>query len=52
MKHPDKLPKLYHDMMEIGHSKEQVVCDYIAGMTDNYAVLMFEEFFIPQSWKN
>lgn len=52
IRHPDKLPKLYHDMMEIGHSKEQVVCDYIAGMTDNYAVLMFEEFFVPQSWKN
>lgn len=27
------------------------MCDYIAGMTDNFAVKKFEEIFIPQSWK-
>ena len=33
-------------------TKERVVCDYIAGMTDSYAVKKFQEFFIPESWKN
>lgn len=36
---------------EDGESREQVVCDYIAGMTDTYAVKKFEEYFIPESWK-
>lgn len=34
-----------------GSTKEQIVCDYIAGMTDNYAVKKYQEFFIPESWK-
>lgn len=34
-----------------GDSKEQIICDYIAGMTDNYAVKKFQEIFIPESWK-
>lgn len=29
---------------------EQVVCDYIAGMTDRYAMKMFEKIYIPTSW--
>ncbi len=31
--------------------REQIVCDYIAGMTDKYAVKKYEEFFVPESWK-
>lgn len=30
--------------------KEQSVCDYIAGMTDNYAIYKFNELFIPRKW--
>ncbi|MBQ3181773.1 MAG: hypothetical protein IJB50_03350, partial [Clostridia bacterium] len=30
--------------------KEQSVCDYIAGMTDNYAIYKFNEIFIPKKW--
>ncbi len=26
------------------------VCDYVAGMTDRYALRKFEEIFVPQSW--
>ncbi|TYQ15566.1 UNVERIFIED_CONTAM: dGTPase [Acetivibrio alkalicellulosi] len=29
---------------------QRVVCDYIAGMTDRYAVKKFHEIFIPASW--
>lgn len=48
----DKLPQEYLRLMEKnGDSKEQVICDYIAGMTDNYAVKTFQEIFVPESWK-
>lgn len=30
--------------------KEQSVCDYIAGMTDNFAIHKFNEIFIPKKW--
>ena len=30
---------------------ERVVCDYIAGMSDQYSVAKFEEIFVPASWK-
>ena len=32
-------------------SVERVVCDYIAGMSDGYAIAVFEELFVPQAWK-
>ena len=40
-----------YTMMDMGEDREQVVCDYIAGMTDNYAVLKFQEAFEPVGWK-
>ena len=30
---------------------ERTVCDYIAGMTDKYAIDQFSELFIPQGWQ-
>ena len=50
--HLEALPLGYIERLEQGHTEEQVVCDYIAGMTDNYAVKKFEEIFIPEAWKN
>ena len=48
----EKIPSEYLSMQEeTGINKEQLVCDYIAGMTDTYAVKTFEEYFVPQSWK-
>jgi len=29
---------------------EQTVCDYIAGMTDNFAIHKFNEIFVPKKW--
>ena len=46
---PDKLPP---DFQEI-RAREGVcraVCDYIAGMTDHYAVEKYHQAFIPLSW--
>lgn len=46
------LPKSYLEIVERrGESKERAVCDYIAGMTDSYAIKKFQENFIPESWK-
>lgn len=53
MDHIELLPEQYLVMItEKGETKERVVCDYIAGMTDSYAVKKFQEYFIPESWKN
>ncbi len=37
-------------LIEQGEDKEQVVCDYIACMTDRYAIKMYTDYFIPSSW--
>ena len=51
MKHLDELPKKYKKIMErYGDSTERVVCDYISGMTDRYAISKFQELIIPVSW--
>lgn len=49
--HPENMPEEFVTMMDMGEDREQVVCDYIAGMTDNYAVLKFQEAFEPVGWK-
>ena len=49
--HPEKMPEQYLKQLQKGEMPEIAVCDYIAGMTDNFAVKKFEEIFIPQSWK-
>lgn len=52
MENLDEIPKEYQNMQgESGVNKEQMVCDYIAGMTDTYAVKKFEDYFVPKSWK-
>ena len=52
LRHPDKLPEEYRRMIgQQGEKKERVVCDYIAGMSDSYAICKFEELFVPQAWK-
>ncbi len=46
---PELLPKEYSGMIE-GEGIHRVVCDYIAGMTDQYAVKVFQSIYIPASW--
>lgn len=41
-----EMPDEFKDML-IRHGSERVVCDYIAGMTDRYAINKFKELFIP-----
>ncbi len=52
LEHEDHLPEEYRKLIERrGEKKERVVCDYIAGMSDSYAIYQFEELFVPKSWK-
>ncbi len=48
---PEQMPEEYGRMLNEGESIDRVVCDYIAGMTDNYAISLFQELFVPKSWK-
>ncbi len=46
---PDRLPEDFLPQMSFD-GLERTVCDYIAGMTDNYAVDKYTEIFIPTGW--
>jgi len=50
MKTPEKLPEFYVKRLE-SDDAEVVLCDYISGMSDMYAVKTFTEIFIPKNWK-
>lgn len=52
IKNPNEMPVEY----QIIDSKdsdfiEDKICDYIAGMTDRYAIHIFENIFIPKPWE-
>ena len=47
--HPEKLPADFQPQMSFD-GLERTVCDYIAGMTDNYAVDKYSEIFVPAGW--
>ena len=53
-RHPffkDNLCMDYYRMIsEDGEAPEIVVCDYIAGMTDQYSRHIFSDLYIPASW--
>ena len=44
----NSMPPRY-EQWAIEESREQTVCDYIAGMSDQYAIRSFEELYIPQN---
>ena len=48
--HPEALPEDFHPQLSFD-GMERTVCDYIAGMTDKYAVDKFAELFIPMGWQ-
>lgn len=51
IKHVEQLPPEYRDMVdERGVTVERAVCDFIAGMTDRYAVATYEGLTIPRTW--
>ena len=51
MNNIDAMPSEFREMIHMGlSSKGRAVCDYIAGMTDRYAVTKLKELLIPNSW--
>ena len=49
VRHPDRLPESMRDIAE-ADGREQAACDYIAGMTDRFAVDLYSNLFIPKAW--
>lgn len=49
IKNPDKMPKEFYKRID-KWGEERVVCDYIAGMTDRYAISEYLNLFVPSPW--
>lgn len=49
MKKPEKMSKEFLTICE-NEGKERAVADYIAGMTDHYAITVYSDIYIPKSW--
>lgn len=52
LKNMHKLPKEHlriYDFIE--SNKEDIICDYIAGMTDRYVINLFTDNFLPKPWE-
>lgn len=47
--HPEAIPQDFQPQLSLD-GMERTVCDYIAGMTDNYAVHKYTEIFVPAGW--
>jgi len=51
MNHPNEIPKDFYAIYEgKDEAQERIVCDYIAGMTDRYAINKYCEIYVPSSW--
>lgn len=50
MKNPQELPPLFQPTEESIQARAQAVCDYLAGMTDRYAIQRYESLFLPKPW--
>ena len=48
--HPQALPEDFQPQLSFD-GMERTVCDYIAGMTDKYAVDKYSQIFIPMGWQ-
>lgn len=47
---PDKLPQDHIELME-RDGLNTIVKDYVAGMTDRYALTLYTDLFMPKGWK-
>lgn len=48
-KHIEDMPEEFIKIAETD-GEERAVCDYIAGMSDNYALKIFNKLFVPMFW--
>jgi dGTPase len=47
---PEKLPDQYHKTVE-EEGAYRAAADYIAGMTDHYAIAVYQSLFVPKAWQ-
>ena len=48
-----EMPDEYQMLMEErGESRERVVCDYVSSMSDRFAIAVFNDLYMPDSWKD
>lgn len=45
-----RMPIFYEQIAE-KEGRETAVCDYVAGMSDRYAIKLFNELIVPKSWQ-
>ncbi|MEG0918386.1 MAG: deoxyguanosinetriphosphate triphosphohydrolase [Anaerovoracaceae bacterium] len=50
LNYPEELPLELNKLIP-EFNKEEIVKDFIAGMTDRYAINLYDELFIPKGWK-
>lgn len=50
IKNPEKLPDEFL-ALQLRFERDELVKDYIAGMTDRYALTLYSEIFLPKGWK-
>ncbi len=50
LRHPNALPEDFQPQITF-EGMARTVCDYIAGMTDKYAMYKYSELFIPTAWQ-
>lgn len=48
-RNPEKMPREYFVNVE-NEGVERCVCDYVSGMTDRYAIELYNELYVPQVW--
>lgn len=50
LEHPEKLPE---DLQEVAETDgiNEAVKDFVAGMTDRYALSLYTDLFVPKAWK-
>ena len=47
---PDKLWEIKEKKDVYDNNHKRIVCDFIAGMTDSFAISLYEELFLPKRW--
>ncbi len=50
IKKPQEMSAEYVGLLDKGVDRSRAVCDYISGMTDQYAIHTFNEIFEPRGW--
>ena len=52
MEDVDRLPEEAKAFLDRGEEPHRVVCDYVAAMTDRFAINKYQELFVPKSWEH